>query len=421
MSAPLRIASLTTFYPPHNFGGDGIDVQRTARALARRGHQVTVIYSRDAFRALTQQPVGEPEPDPLVEVIGLESRYPRLSALLTHQVGRPVLHAATLRAIARSHAFDVVLFNNVSLLGGPGLLRFGGGDAVRVYIAHEHWLVCPTHVLWRHDREACTHRECVRCVLAYRRPPQLWRPLGALRRALPHVDAFVARSAFSRAKHLEYGFPRDMDVLPYVLPDVPDDSALPRPHPRPYFLYAGRLERIKGVDDLIHAVPGDLDADVLIAGGGEQSEALRQLAAGHPRITFVGRIDPDALAAYYRHALAVIVPTRGYETFGLVAAEALLHGAPVLVRRMGPLPEFIGRTGGGECFATREELATLLRRFAAHPDEARALGARGRERLRATWGGEVAVDALLGIIEQARQRRARSTAAAPLALPGGTA
>lgn len=41
-----------TFYPPFNFGGEGIDVQRTARALVRRGHQVTVIHDVDTYQWL---------------------------------------------------------------------------------------------------------------------------------------------------------------------------------------------------------------------------------------------------------------------------------------------------------------------------------------------------------------------------------
>jgi hypothetical protein len=51
--AGLRFCSLTTFYPPFNFGGDGIDVQRTARALAARGHHVTVIHDVDAYQWLS--------------------------------------------------------------------------------------------------------------------------------------------------------------------------------------------------------------------------------------------------------------------------------------------------------------------------------------------------------------------------------
>ena len=39
---PLRFCHLTTFYPPHNFGGDGVGIQRLCRALVRRGHEVAM-------------------------------------------------------------------------------------------------------------------------------------------------------------------------------------------------------------------------------------------------------------------------------------------------------------------------------------------------------------------------------------------
>ena len=62
------------------------------------------------------------------------------------------MHGRTIRDLLKRGRFDVVQFNNVSLVGGPGLLSYGAG-AIRLYEAHEHWLVCPTHVLWRHNRE----------------------------------------------------------------------------------------------------------------------------------------------------------------------------------------------------------------------------------------------------------------------------
>jgi glycosyltransferase involved in cell wall biosynthesis len=405
VSASRRIASLTTFYPPYNFGGDGVDVQRTARALARRGHQVTVIHDLDAYRVLSGGANPTPVADPEVEVIGLESRLSRLSVLLTHQLGRPVVHAATLAALDRARRFDVVLLNNVSLVGGPGVFQFGR-DAVRIYIAHEHWLVCPTHVLWRQNREACDGRKCLRCVVAYRRPPQLWRYTGALTRALRHVDAFVARSEFSRLKHKEFGFPRQMDVLPYVLPSPEEEAPLaPPPHASPYFLFAGRLEKIKGVDDLIRAFPRDLEADLLIAGDGQEAADLQGLAAGHPRIRFLGRVPAERLGAFYQHSLALVMPSRGFETFGMVVAEALSHGTPAIVRRIGPLPEFIRQTGGGETFTSQEELTGHLRRFASDPGWARALGERGRSQLGRQWGADVAINQLEAIIERELVRK----------------
>ena len=401
----LRIASITTFYPPYSFGGDAVDVQRTARALARRGHEVTVIYDRDAYRSVAKGREPEPPPtDPEVEVIALESRLGTLSALLTHQFGRPVMHGAALDRLDRERRFDVVLLNNVSLVGGPGILGFGR-EAVRIYIAHEHWLVCPSHVLWRFTDEACDDRDCLRCVLASKRPPQLWRYTGTLTRALEQVHAFIARSEFSRRKHREFGFPREMEVVPYFvpLPEQPFDG--PSPHGRPFFFFAGRLESIKGVDDLIRAFPVDCGADLLIAGDGTQEGELRTLAAGRPGIQFLGRLSLDRLSAYYRHALATVVPSRCYETFGLVVAEAFAQGTPVIARDIGPLPELVRSAEAGATFATADELASVLRRFAADPDGTRRLGAVAREAVARLWSEDPVVSRLLEIVEREQGRR----------------
>ncbi len=62
----LRFCFLTTFYPPHNFGGDGIGVQRLARGLVKAGHRVTVVHDVDAYNLLhkgaepaeVQEPAG---------------------------------------------------------------------------------------------------------------------------------------------------------------------------------------------------------------------------------------------------------------------------------------------------------------------------------------------------------------------------
>ncbi|MGH7658916.1 MAG: glycosyltransferase, partial [Gemmatimonadales bacterium] len=214
----LRFAFLTTFYPPYNFGGDGIGIQRLARGLARAGHHITVIHDADAWRVLHSGPDPAPGDEPAgIEVVTLGSRAPMVSTLLTQQTGRPVVQGKRIARLLEEGDFDVINFHNISLIGGPGLLAYG--DALKLYMAHEHWLVCPTHVLWRHRRERCTGRQCIRCSLHYRRPPQAWRFTGYLERELRHVDTFIAMSEFSREKHREFGFPREMEVLPYFLPD----------------------------------------------------------------------------------------------------------------------------------------------------------------------------------------------------------
>lgn len=402
----LRFCMLTTFYPPHNFGGDGIAIQRLSRALVRRGHEVTVVHDVDAYDVLRRgpEPAETPEPEGLT-VVRLRSGLGPVSPLLTQQFGRPVANGRRIRRIVAEGRFDVLHFNNVSLVGGPGLLAVGNG--IKIYEAHEHWLVCPTHVLWRHGREVCTGRECLRCQLRHRRPPQLWRHTGLLERRLGHVDCFIAKSEFSRAKHREFGFPRDMEVLPYFLPDAPPPER-PQgapPHDRPYFLFVGRLERIKGLDDVIPVFRQYGDADLLIAGDGEHGDALRALAAGSPRIRFLGRVSPDELRRYYAHAIALVVPSVCFETFGIILIEAFRDGTPVIARAIGPFPEIVERAGGGLLFRTADELVAALRRMQGDRALRDRMAKAGYQAFRDNWSESAVVPRYLDIIRRAAERR----------------
>jgi glycosyltransferase involved in cell wall biosynthesis len=406
---------LATFYPPYHFGGDALAAQRLAQALVRRGHHVTVVHDADAYLALAHR---QPEASAAdgVEVVTLRSRLGALSPLLTQQLGRPVVHGARIRRLLADGRFDVTVFHNVSLVGGPGLLAMGRG--VTVYLAHEHWLVCPTHVLWRYGREPCPGRQCLRCVLVHRRPPQLWRYTGQLRRKLAGVDAFVAMSDFSRAKHREFGFPRDMEVLPWFLPDAqPAGAAEPRPHPRPYFLFVGRLERIKGLDDVIPSFARLDGADLLVAGDGQHAGSLRALAAGNRRVVFLGALPPAELARYYRGAVALIVPSVGFETFGLVLIEAFREGTPVIARRIGPFPEIVEAARAGELFTGPAELETAMRRLLTEPGLRDRLGAAGRRAFADRWSEGAVVPRFLDLVRRAAEAKGDRRVASALAEP----
>jgi glycosyltransferase involved in cell wall biosynthesis len=403
---PLRFCHVTTFYPPHNFGGDGINVQRLCRALVRRGHHVTVLYDPDAFHVLRNgpAPTEDLEPDG-VEVVSLRG-FGSLPLLLTHQLGRPVIKNREIERVLALGDFDVIQFHNVSLVGGPGIFRMG--RATKLYMAHDHWLICPTHVLWRHKREPCPGRECLRCVLRYRRPPQAWRYTRALERAAKHIDAFIALSEFSRTKHREFGFCAEMEVLPCFLPDLGSTEAVaagPRPHPRPYFIFAGRLEAIKGVHEVVAVFRRHEEADLLIAGDGEYAGELASLAAGYPQIRFLGRLSLAELDRYYRHAIAAIVPSTTFETFGNVLIEAFRAGVPVIARRIGPFPEIIGQANGGELFSTREELAAAIRHLERDVEVRERLARNANAAYRAHWTEGVVIPRYLEIVRLAAQHR----------------
>jgi glycosyltransferase involved in cell wall biosynthesis len=419
--SPLRFCMLTTFYPPYAFGGDAIGIQRLSRALVRRGHHVTVVHDADAYNALRTGPepqVPEHDDDEGVEVIRLKSGFGVLSTVLTQQLGRPVLNAGRLRSVIADGKYDVVNFHNVSLIGGPGLLSYAP-DAITLYMAHEHWLVCPTHVLWRHRRERCDGRECLRCSLAYRRPPQLWRWTGYLDRQLQHVDAVITMSEFSRRKHLEFGLPADPVVLPYFLPD-PEPEARhvngASPNERPYFFFAGRLERIKGLDDVIPLMRDYADADLVIAGDGEHGAHLRRLAEGIAQVKFVGRVSPEELRRYYAHALALLVPSVCFETFGIVLIESFRQGTPVIARRLGPFPEIVAQSGGGELFETPDELLGAMRRIQSDPAHRQRLSDAGYAAYVEHWSESAVVPRYLDIVHRAAQRRGRALERTPPAV-----
>ena len=405
----LRFCMFTTFYPPFSFGGDAIGIQRLSHALVRQGHHVTVVHDVDAYNALHRG--AEPTPitdDEGVEVIGLRSGVGILSPLLTQQLGRPVMNGRKIDTLLSEGGYDVVNYHNVSLVGGPGLFRHRG-DAITMYLAHEHWLICPMHVLWKYGRERCEKPQCVSCTLSFGRPPQLWRQTGFLEREIASVDAVVAMSEFSRDMHKSRGFEKEMEVLPYFLPDPPStgmpEATGPSPFDRPYFFFAGRLERIKGLQDVIPVFSRYKGADLVIAGDGEFAGELRAMAEGMPNVRFLGRISPADLSRYYRHSVATIVPSLCYETFGIVLIEAFRQGTPVIARRLGPFPEIVERSGGGELFQTTEELVSAMERLQGDPAHRDRLARAGFRGYVERWSESAVIPQYLGIVRRIAEQR----------------
>ncbi len=418
----LRFAMVTTFYPPYHFGGEAIFVRRLAHALVRYGHQVDVIHDADAFFVLG----SGAEPEPLEEPAGvklhrLRSRFGTLSCLLTHQTGFPIVHGHRIRSILQDGDYDVIHFHNVSLVGGPGILSYGQG--LKLYTAHEHWLLCPTSMLWRHNRENCTKKECFKCPLHYKRPPQLWRWTGLLEKNLRHIDAFLTPSTFTAMKHAELGFPRKFEVLPYFLPDSePDDDSTTSPVQKtpitPYFLFVGRLKMYKGLQDVIPLFGSSAPADLLIAGTGagtgNYEAELRQLANDKPRVRFLGRLTPSELRRYYEGAIALVMPSIYFETFGIVVLEAFREGTPVIARNRGPLTEIINSSGGGLLFNTVNELREAVDCLARDPTLRTRLGEAGRQAHRTLWSEPIILPRYLALIKQVATQRGFTRVAAKI-------
>ena len=177
-------------------------------------------------------------------------------------------------------------------------------------------------------------------------------------RVLRTADAIIASSEHERAAMVElYG--ANGSSIHVIPPGI--DLALFRPVDREeararlglngdrVILAAGRIDPIKGFDTLLDATAllGKRDKTRLVLIGGSKGDAdlgaLERRAADlgiGDRVTFVGAVPQRELPAYYSAADVCVVPSR-YESFGLVAAEALACGTPVIASKVGGLPSIV--------------------------------------------------------------------------------
>ena len=143
-------------------------------------------------------------------------------------------------------------------------------------------------------------------------------------------------------------------------------------------LFVGRIDPLKGIEQLIKAMPllkSNGDLRLIVVGGDENSRAeleeLEQLAAGlgiRETVAFQGLVKQEQLAYYYSAADVCVVPSY-YESFGLVALEALACGTPVVAADVGDLRNIIrqGETGYVTADNSPEKLAAGINSLLTMP------------------------------------------------------
>jgi D-inositol-3-phosphate glycosyltransferase len=173
---------------------------------------------------------------------------------------------------------------------------------------------------------------------------------------------------------------------------IPADSKM--------LLFVGRIEPLKGVDTLIEtiallrrsgALQGPNDCLVVIGGETDVSpqnlsdemlrlQALREHYGLSDFVAFLGRRSQDTLPYYYSAAEAVVVPSH-YESFGMVALEAMACGTPVVASQVGGLAFLVKdqETGFTVPVDDPESLALHLRKLIEDPELRRRLGRQAAE------------------------------------------
>ncbi len=231
---------------------------------------------------------------------------------------------------------------------------------------------------------------------------------GALIRAAPHV---IAPSEKVRQElTASYGRTHDTHVIPHGFYQLPDTTAPADARKRlrlpesPAFvaLYIGDAR--KGLRPAMHAVARVAGTRLLVVGhspAGPYLAEARHLGIAD-RLTWAGPLaDPaDAFDA----ADVLLHPTI-YDAFGLVVAEAMSHGLPVIVPRTAGIAELIehGRSGWITENNGAEPTATALRELAADTAQRQRLAAAGRA-LAATRTWDHVTEQTLAVYERITNR-----------------
>jgi glycosyltransferase involved in cell wall biosynthesis len=217
---------------------------------------------------------------------------------------------------------------------------------------------------------------------------------------MKHVGQLIAPSEFTRAwlvQHLGVSADRVTAIAPVV--DVPATAT--ESLDGDYVAFAGRFAPEKGIHTFLEAarlagVPVKLSRN-------EQSLVTTDLPPDAAIVVTRGR---DDLARFYRGARFVVVPSVWFETFGLVGAEAMSHGVPVVASRIGALAELVDDGVDGLQFepGRADDLADKMRRLWASPELRRRLGSAAREKVVRLWSADRHFEQTNALYERQLQR-----------------
>lgn len=227
------------------------------------------------------------------------------------------------------------------------------------------------------------------------------------RKVLQEADRIIAATPAEMAQ-IQWLYHSDIQKINIIPPGVdlsrfypiPTDEAkevIGIPPCDQVLLYVGRIEPLKGIDTLIEAIAymrknenfkefsfclAVIGGDPEMADSDSSSEISRLKDLCHVHglddfVTFLGKRDQDMLPYYYSAAEAVVVPSH-YESFGMVALEAMACGTPVVASQVGGLAYLVqdGITGYTVPSSDVESLADRLVELVKDPKLRDQLGAQ---------------------------------------------
>ncbi len=167
-------------------------------------------------------------------------------------------------------------------------------------------------------------------------------------------------------------------------------------------LFVGNPLPIKRLDLLLNAVKSlnDSNLALVVVGGGYELEKYKELAKGLNNVYFAGQCDDkQKLSDYYNAAWCVAVPS-DYESFSLVAIEAMACGVPVVASNIAGLADKIHDGSNGYLFdkGSVESLVAVLRKAAAlNADKRMVMGQKGRAEVENKYSWDKHMEKLINL------------------------
>lgn len=407
MSASPRSVLLGTPLWGRN-GGVAAHVQASARLLAERGLQVTVV-------------AGKVDPD---------LHVPGVTVHRSTELFRAHAPIDARLGAAASASPDVIHLHQLDDPDVVAALR----RTTPVVVSAHGYTACTAGVHYFRPGQECARPHGPGCIpnLALRgcahvrnpRPlPASYRQTTRALEALRGADLAVAYSNAVERHLAVNGVPRRA-VIPLFATLTPHPPHEPRPTQGPQephephpprelhkprghaddrtarrVVFAGRVVKPKGLGVLIRAMR-TVDAELVVCGDGMQLTTMRKLARRlgvERRVHFRGWLDAERLARELSEASVVAIPSLWPEPFGLVGIEALTAGRPVIASLTGGIPDWLedGVTGVGVRPGDVRGLVRALDVLLADPERQQAIGAAGREMVAARFSPERHVGALL--------------------------
>ena len=304
------------------------------------------------------------------------------------------------RRSIRENRISLVHVHNTLPLIGPAVYYAAFREGVPVVqTVHNFRLLCPNALFYRdgHICEDCT-KKGLHCAVKHRcyrgsRAQTLvvvaayWlhRVLGTWRGI-----AITTPTEFDREKLLEFNkihptFDENRLVVKPNPVNVPTGPVTPWEERKRQFVFAGRLEELKGLRTVIEAwrILGKDAPLLLVAGDGPLADWAK--AQDLPKVQFVGQLPRDALHRLMAESRAVVAASLCYESFALVPAEAHALGTPVLASGIGNVGASVRPGFDGLCFAPGDPaaLAGAVRAMSAMQFDCTAISNATRRRFSA--------------------------------------